>query len=365
MKLPDDHNQQNAMTPTIISAIVAVTLFVSLILIVVLLQNDKKATGSGNAAVSASQAASQESRDPYPDTDKLLTGSTLSPDDLDFWDMYPEESKEETKPLEEKPEETVVNDPSTDGKHTLIKYADGKEEWVLISPYLPKNQYDYTKLVCQSNIMKYYEDGKQVSFVGADISKYQDYVDFVKLKKAGVDYVMLRVGARGYGSGQLVLDEYLADNLKRATDAGLKIGVYFFSQAVSVEEAVEEANMVLENIKDYKIAYPVAYDMEYMENDTSRIEKLSKSEKTTITKAFLDVVKNAGYTPMIYGNKEWLIKNIDMSKLTAYDVWLSQQTDVPDYPYQFTMWQYSTSATIDGIAGYANLNISFIDYSEK
>ena len=105
--------------------------------------------------------------------------------------------------------------------------------------------------------------------------------------------------------------------------------------------------------------------MEPITNDTARIDNLSKSEKTDIAKTFLDTVQAAGYKPMIYGNKEWLIKQVDLSKLTAYDVWLSQQSDVPDYPYKFSMWQYSTDASIDGIAGYADLNISFIDYSEK
>ena len=213
--------------------------------------------------------------------------------------------------------------------------------------------------------MKYHEEGNLVSFVGADISKNQDYVDFVELKKAGVDYVMLRVGARGYGSGQLVLDEYFADNIRRASDAGLEIGVYFSSQAITTDEAVEEANMVLENIRDYSITYPVAFRMESVENDASRIDSLSKSEKTEIARAFLDAVQNAGYKPMLYGNKEWLLKQIDLSKLTSYDIWLSQEEDIPDYPYRFTMWQYTKKASIDGIAGNASLNISFIDYSEK
>ena len=123
--------------------------------------------------------------------------------------------------------------------------------------------------------------------------------------------------------------------------------------------------MVLENIKDYEITYPVAFDMEYIENDASRIDSLSKSEKTEITKTFLDTIQNAGYKAMLYGDKEWLLKDIDLSKLTAYDVWLSQESDIPDYPYRFTMWQYTKKASIDGIAGYADLNISFIDYSEK
>ncbi len=367
MGLHNDYDESTKMTPVVVSTIVAVTLFVAAILIVVLLLNTERRTN--NQAIPTKEAIIKTEENPIisetVDVGDIIKDSSLSPDDLDFWGMYPPD--EETVPVQdnETPKETVENDPSTDGKHTLIKYADGEEEWLLINPYLPKHQYDYTKLVSQSNLMKYYLDGKQVSFVGTDISKYQDYVDFNKLKKAGVDYVMIRVGARGYGSGQLVLDEYFADNIKRATDAGLDIGVYFFSQAITKDEAIEEANMVLENIRDYTINYPIAIDMEYIENDTARVESLNKSDKTAVTKAFLDTIKTAGFTPMIYGNKEWLLKRIDLAKLAEYDIWLSQISDVPDYPYQFSMWQYSNSTNIDGIAGYANMDISFIDYSEK
>lgn len=367
MRLPEDYDDHQKLTPTVVSAIVAVTLFVGIIIFVVLLMNRTQETGQSNmeSQGSATNQPAVTEDTQYPDTKDLLSGSKLSPEDLDFWDKYPEKTVEESAPTENKEEEKTQNDPATDGKHTLIKYADGKEEWVLISPYLPKHEYDFTKLVCQSKLMKYYVDGKQVSFVGADISKFQDYVDFVKLKKAGIDFVMLRVGFRGYSTGQLVLDDYFLDNIKRATDAGLEAGVYFFSQAITKEEALEEANMVLENIKDYNVTYPVAFYMDSVENDTARIDDLSKTERTAITKTFLDTIKDAGYNPIIYGDKEWLIKKIDMSKLTAYDVWLSQITDVPDYPYKFTMWQYCTDAIVDGIAGYADLNISFIDYTEK
>ena len=363
MKLPEDYEEHSGMSPVVVMSIIAVTLLVAVILMVVLLMNDNK--NSRNRQTTDKQSISSSSPIIEENADSISNGSKLTPDDLDFWDMYPPEETVSPEPSPERPQEAVENDPATDGKHTLIQYANGEEEWVLISPYLPKNEYDFTKLVCQSNLMKYYEDGKQVSYVGTDISKLQDYVDFVKVKKAGIQFVMLRVGARGYGSGQLILDDYFADNLKRATDAGLEVGVYFFSQAITKEEAIEEANMVIENLGDYKISYPVAFDMEKIENDTARTDTLSRSERTEITKAFLDTIQTAGFKPLIYGNKEWLIKEIDMSKLTDYDVWLSQQKDIPDYPYQYTMWQYSLEGSVDGIAGYANMNISFIDYSEK
>lgn len=363
MKLPEDNNDRSGMTPTIVSTIVAVSLFVLIILLLMIIVNHKQLAPR---QAQNQQVASTTSTvdDGYPDTKDLIGDSSLTPDDFDFWDMYPEATPEPEKKPESTPQ-PQESDPSTDGKHTKIINRDGEEEWVLISPYLPKHEYDFTRLVCQSDLMKYYEDGREVSFVGVDISKAEGYVDFNKVKKAGIDFVMLRVGARGYSSGQLVLDEYFSDNIKRATDAELEVGVYFFSQAVTEAEAVEEANLVLEQIKDYTVKYPIAIDMEYIEHDTSRIEGVSRADKTTIIKAFLNTIQAAGYEPMIYGDKEWLIREIDLSRLTDCDVWLSQQEDIPDYPYQFSMWQYDRQASVDGISGNASLNISFIDYSEK
>lgn len=367
MRMPDDYDDRSGLTPTVVTAIVAVSVFVAIILIMVLLLNNNR-SGAPVQSPSDSAQTSQGSAPQggsYPETDDLLSGSSLHPDDFDFWDMYPEPTPTAEPEPTEDPEESEEQDPSTDGKHTLIKYADGREEWVLISPYLPKHEYDFTKLVCQSDLMKYYENGRQVSYVGVDISKFQETVDFDRVKRAGIDFVMLRVGARGYGTGQLILDEYFADNIRRATEAGLDVGVYFFSQAITKEEAIEEANMVIQNVWGYEITYPVAYDMELIENDTARTDALTKAEKTDIAKAFLETISAAGYKTMIYGNKEWLIKEIDMSKLTAYDVWLSQAEDIPDYPYKFAMWQYSFDGSVEGIDGPADMNISFINYSEK
>lgn len=370
MRLSDDFDEkERGFTPTIITALVGASLFILVVLIVVLVANRSTSSSQTQTAatnVQTASAGSDGSGGSYPDTDDLVTGSTLSPSDLDFWDLYPEATA--TPAPSTNPEataSTAENDPATDGKHTLVTTRKGEEEWVLISPYLPKHEYDFTNLVSQNDLMKYYVDSKQVSYVGVDLSKYQEYVDFVKVKKAGIDFVMIRLGARGYGTGQITLDDYYADNLKRATDAGLEVGVYFYSQAITEAEAVEEANFVLTQLEGYTLQYPVAFDMEFVDNDTARIENLSKAEKTAIAKAFLDTIEAAGHNAILYGDKEWLLQEIDLSKLTAYDVWLSQEADVPDYPYRFTMWQYSTKGDIDGIAGYANLNISFIDYSEK
>ena len=352
----------------------------------------------------AGTEAEEEYVSPVIEENKYDTPEITSPDELDFWDLYPKDDPEEGVSGQAGKEgglngggtgngagtgagapgggnaagtgaqgtgagagespETDENDPSKDGKHTKVILRDGTEEWVTISQYLPKNDYDYTNLVSKNDRMEYYIDGKKVSYLGVDISKYQDYIDFNKVKKNGIDFVMIRLGARGYGTGQITIDDYFFDNLKRATDAGLKVGVYFSSHAINTDEVIEEAETVIDSIGEYRLDYPIAFDMGFVDNDTARIEGLSNNERTEIAKTFLDYVSGEGYTGCIYGTKEWFIKEIEMSKLTAYDFWLAQEEDLPDYPYKFSIWQYSRKGTLDGISGYVNLNISFVDYTE-
>jgi GH25 family lysozyme M1 (1,4-beta-N-acetylmuramidase) len=105
--------------------------------------------------------------------------------------------------------------------------------------------------------------------------------------------------------------------------------------------------------------------MEYVDNDTSRIETLTRSEKTKIALAFLNRIKEAGYTGMLYGDKEWLLKRIDLSQFDTYDIWYAEEADIPDYPYRYSMWQYTRQGEVYGIDGYVDLNISFLDYSAR
>ncbi len=352
MRLPDEGNDAERISPILIALI-----FITAIVVLVLWMNRDRFEKKEEATILFGGETSTVEQDfSHHET------STLTPDDFEFWEKYPETTPE---PVVEATPEPIVENPATDGKHTKIINDKGEEEWIEIDTDLQKHSYDFTKLVKQADLLKYCEDGKEISFVGVDLSKYQEYVDFTKLKKAGIDFCMLRVGARGYGTGQLVLDSYFQENIKRATDAGLDIGVYFFSQAVTIEEAEEEARMVLEYIQDYEVNYPVVFDMEYVQNDTARVEQLSKEEKTLITQAFLETVELEGYTPMIYGKKEWLLTKIDLGRLVGYDIWLADYSDIPDYPYQFSMWQYTNQGKVDGVSGKVDLNISFIDYTEK
>lgn len=374
MKLQDDYEydeRKGGIPVGMVSVLIIGAML--LVVAVVFFSNNSGNKRNGNSSAylaeseESTQEAGEEQLEARKSTNDLISGSTLTAEDLDFWDMYPEKEsipaeagdKPKTEPEEE------IEDPAEDGKHTKLTNADGTEEWVLISPYLTKNNYDFTNLVYQSNIMKYYENGKLVSFLGIDVSKYHTTVNFTSLKNAGVDYVMLRVGARGYSTGQITLDENFHENLLKAKEAGLSVGVYFYSQAITEEEAVEEANFVLDNIRDYEIDYPVAFWMEEITNDKARIDTLGKNDRTTMARAFLNTIKEAGYVPMVYGTKEWLVREVDLSKLSDYEIWLSQSGDIPDYPYRFSMWQYTNTGSIKGISGYAEMNISFIDYSAR
>lgn len=380
MRLPGDDGKRSS-GHSVFYMILGVSAFVLVVLFTVMKDNhkeEKKREAAKEAVLQQEAAAEPEIAEPEPE-------QKLRAEDLDFWDMYPVEEKDTAKEqtgtqnaddteadsgqnsYAEKKEEVVQEDPSTDGKHTLVKTSDGKEEWVLISPYLTKNTYDFRNLSENANLRKYTDNGKKISYVGVDISKHNGKVNFNSIKAAGVDYVMLRLGARGYSTGQISLDDNFVENMEAAIEAGLDIGVYFYSQAVSQEEVMQEVNFVVQNLEPYRahITYPVAFDMENVPNDKARIDGLSRDDKTTIAAAFLSGVQIAGYAPMLYGNKEWLIKNIDLAKLQDYDIWLSQEQDVPDYPYQFAMWQYTTTGVLNGVTGDASLNLCFVSYSDR
>lgn len=371
MNLPDD-NERNLFTPQMTAAMV-VTAFVTLLIIVIVLLVNRNPHHSGTANAGQDQGQVQQTS-PVIKPEETPSGDVISPGDLDFWDMYPEDgdpegdvqgarTEDEDKPVE--PDDGTEPPEATDGKHTLVINRDGKEEWVLISPYLPKNDIDASSLVLQSDLMSYYVDGKETSYLGVSVDKYDDYIDFIKLKDAGIDFVMLRVGVRGYESGIITFDEYYADNISRATQAGLEVGLYFRSSAVTPEEAAEEATALIAAMGDYNVKYPLAIDAGFVLNDTSRIEMLSKTEKTSVLRAFVDTVKASGHNCALRADKEFLIKEIDLSKFSDIDIWLDNPGDLPDYPYAMTMWEYTDSATLDGINGLTDITISFIDYTQK
>ncbi|MDE6747640.1 MAG: glycoside hydrolase family 25 protein [Lachnospiraceae bacterium] len=380
MKLPGE-DENRPMGASVVNMTIGIFIFMLLLLYVILKINKNDNRGSEYVR-NAMQQQQQDTVEEITKDTGLESSSGLRAEDLGFWDMYPEKDEDtdkvetvtsnkesdDKKWLEDfKVEETVQEDPATDGKHTLVKLPDGTEEWVLISPYLKKSAYDFSNLTETAGLKKYTEGGKKISQIGVDISKHNGTVNFERLKSDGIDYVMIRLGARGYSTGQISLDDNFVENMDAAVKAELNIGVYFYSQAINQEEAIQEAYFVIQNLEPYRahINFPVAFYMENITNDKARIDGLSRSDKTLITATFLEAIKAAGYIPMVYGNKEWLIKNVDLTKLQNYDVWLSQDGDTPDYPYLYTMWQYTTTGNVNGITGDASINICFVNYSDR
>lgn len=193
---------------------------------------------------------------------------------------------------------------------------------------------------------------------GIDVSYAQGAVDWRKVKAAGIDFAFLRASRGALSDTRpCAVDATFEYNVTEAAKADIKIGVYHYLYASTVEEAREEAKFFLQTIKPYRITYPVVLDIEeqYQAN-------LGKNQVTAMAKAFLEEIKNAGYYPMIYANKAWLTDYLDMSQLAEYDVWLAQWNSVPTYKGDFGVWQYSSKGIVSGIDGYVDLNISYKDY---
>ena len=276
------------------------------------------------------------------------------------------------------------NEIKTDGREELLEeikesYNDGYSTSQILKSiftknvvYLSNNRYNFAEI--NNNLAKSiidndkisiddktgyysYEDDKYESVAGVDLSVYQGDVDFSKVKNAGFDYCMLRVGYRTYGGGVVTADAnfetYVSDALKNDLD----VGVYFFTSAISTAEAKEEAQFVLDAIKPYNITYPVVVDVEEIVSGTSRQESLSVEELTEIVKTFCETIEDAGYDIMIYSNLKGFIANVNLEELEDYDKWFANYDTTPYYPYKFTMWQYSQSGSVDGIDGDVDLDI--------
>lgn len=294
-------------------------------------------------------------------TEQGKTANELANGQTSVYDMP---AKEEISSEKESETEEDEDDEKEEVTSIQVKHADGTKEWVDVNTNISRNKYDYSNLKYDKPFMNYYEDETIVSKCGVDISSNQGDVDFSKLKNAGCDFVMLKVGARGYSSGNIVSDANFRDNMKSAKKAGLDIGVYFCSQAVSKAEAREEADEILDAISGYSVKYPVAFVMENVDDDMARIEALDMTERTQIAKAFMNRIEDAGCKAMIYGDKEWLLTMVDMEELQDYDVWFAQDSDEPEYPYEFGMWQHDSDAKVKGITGDAAVIMSFKDYAE-
>ena len=267
---------------------------------------------------------------------------------------------------------------STTGVKTEEK--DGKEFFVFqdveensyraeLLENVPRNTYDFSKLHTDEQTgFKTYEDEENgvTSRIGIDVSEFQgEDIDWKQVRESGIEFVIIRLGYLAYGeTGELVLDDMFDRNMQGALDAGLDVGVYFFSQAITPGEAVEEAEFVLEHVRGYEIDGPIVYDTEEIKGDTARTDNNTRQEFTNYCKVFCDTIEQAGYDPMIYANMKWMAFTLDMEQLADYDFWYADYHDVPQCPYEYEIWQYSETGAVPGINANVDLNVWFQKSSE-
>lgn len=249
------------------------------------------------------------------------------------------------------PEDTVI-------------YADGAYHFFPIEEKFQRNHYVLDNFVLDetSSRMSYVNDlGEVRSKTGIDVSKHQGKIDWEKVAADGIEFAFIRGGFRGSSEGKLVEDEYFVANIEGARKYGIDVGVYFYTQAVSVEEAEEEAAFLLELLEPYELTYPVVLDLEEVEGK-SRTDEMTQEEFTDAALAFLETVEDAGYQSMIYGNLKTFFLMLDMERIADYDKWFAYYQTPVYFPYEFTIWQYSSTGTVNGIKGNVDMNICMEGY---
>ena len=192
--------------------------------------------------------------------------------------------------------------------------------------------------------------------LGIDVSKWNKEIDWAAVKASGVEFVIIRCGYRGSKTGVLVEDPYFRKNIEGAKAVGLDVGVYFFTQAITQSEAVEEASMVLSLIKDYEPDYPIFIDTE---GSGGRADSLDAATRTEICRAFCETVEQAGYESGVYASRNWYYNQVDDDALSQYTIWVAEYREEPLYTGRYDIWQYTSSGSVDGIEGRVDLNLSY------
>ena len=235
-------------------------------------------------------------------------------------------------------------------------------DWIWMTPLegVPANELTEEFFPSSSGRIEYTGSDYDV-LRGVDVSEHQLDIDWKQVAASGVDYAYIRVGWRGYTEGGLFEDAYFERNIQGALDAGLHVGVYMFSQAVTVQEAIEEADFVLERIGKYNVTLPVVFDWEKIEAAEARSHGLTMELRTDCARAFCETVKSAGYVPCVYFNRNLGYYGYDLTRLTDYEFWFSlPESGFPNFYYACDMWQYSFTETVPGIAEPTDMNLWFI-----
>lgn len=248
----------------------------------------------------------------------------------------------------------------------FIRHLKAATRIVAIDENLPICSHDPELFSIDERGIMSYNDPTVPYYLGVDVSSWQYEIDWNVLKEEGVYFAFIRAGYRGYESGLLNTDSNFEQNIQGALDAGIKVGVYFFSQALNAEEAEEEARYVLDLIEGYDITFPVVFDWELVNSSSARTNGMETDPLCEAANAFCAIIDQAGYIPMIYSNQSVSLLYYDLSRIQTYDFWYAEYKEKPTFYYDYDIWQYGATAHFQGVP-HANVdvNISFVDYSAR
>lgn len=395
----DDNNSYKKM----VALCIAGASLVVLIFLIILYMNTEKKNQKIREAEAAREAEVVESQDVF-----LENSHNFTSDELDFWKdvkdednsltkkVLPKDDNEEEKNTagrkkvvkedakesddeEKTSEDADSEEEAEDSKdkeavsplkpedvkrdnHISITDANGDTKYYEILSAVKKNDYDFEQYLTNKDGILEYKDNMRTAVLGIDLSRFNGDIDWTSVKASGVTFAMLRLGSRGYGTGEITLDDRFVDYAQNAALNNINIGAYFYSQAITEAEAVEEANYIVGAVAGFNVKYPIAIDIEKVKTDAARTDNLTVKERTNFVKLFCETVKNYGYKPVIYADMEMLVTGLDLEELDSYDIWLSDANVPTSFPYDFSMWQYTQKGRVNGITGDVDLDMSFIDY---
>ncbi|MBQ3194600.1 MAG: hypothetical protein IJB59_13630 [Oscillospiraceae bacterium] len=225
-----------------------------------------------------------------------------------------------------------------------------------VKPTIPPDPNPYDRFDFQYTRHNYLKLQNLTSYAGVDVSAHQGVIDWEEVKKSGIDFAMIRLGYRGYESGKLVEDKYAIDNLEGAREAGLRVGAYFFSQALSIKEVDQEIDFMLEILGERFLEMPIVLDWE-VPASSARTRNVSGQTVTDMQLHFCGIMKDKGYQPMIYFNWHQSENVYDLHALEEYPFWLALYQDRMTYPWEIEMWQWTQTGRVPGISGNVDINV--------
>ena len=238
-----------------------------------------------------------------------------------------------------------------------------KFQYLPVEKNATHHSYNWDNLEHYSYEKDYVVNGRSRALNGIDVSVFQGNIDWYSVKADGVDFAFIRLGYRGYTNGAIKVDSNFHQNIQGAKAAGVRVGVYFYSQAISRAEAIEEAQFCIDELSGYSLDLPVVFDLEGAQTNQYRTRGLGTQTAVNMVKAFCDTVENAGYDSMYYSYAKFLAEHEGMvAQLEGYDLWMAMYYRVPFFPYNFQIWQYSSTGRVAGIPKEVDMNLWFLDY---